>query len=230
MSEEASGGKVDNELADRLDTLFDEDAEEPAVQSGETDDPLDELKSLVMSIEWEITDDLMERFVAQVETLKSRYKDDRLLVMFLQLLGSLGLYVKSNKGKAHPSAFGLLNSVYASFAKAAMPGKISSSEKKKLLYVELNKYKELKEQIGFSRDAGKEAPLAPKFPATEAAARQDPSNATTEGHGDFFDEAPAQSVGGVTPQQFEAAIQDLKRHIRDEFQKLREALLDAENS
>ncbi len=229
MSEEASGGKVDSELADRLDTLFDEDAEEPAGQTGEADDPLDELKSLVMSIEWEITDDLMERFVAQVESLRSRYQDDRILVMFLQLLGSLGLYVKSNKGNAHPSAFGLLNSVYTSFAKAAMPGKISSSEKKKLLYIELNKYKELKEQIGFSRDAPKEKPLDKKNLAAEADAVQDTPKRPIEDNDDFFDKEPANAAGGITPQQFEAAIHDIKLLIQDEFQKLREALLAAEN-
>ena len=227
MSEEASGGKVDSELADRLDTLFDEDAEEPAVQTGEADDPLDELKSLVMSIEWEITDDLMGRFVAQVDTLKSRYQDDRILVMFLQLLGSLGLYVKSNKGNAHPSAFSLLNSVYASFAKAALPGKISSSEKKKLLYVELNKYKELKEQIGFSRDGNKEAALDNKIPAQEAVTKSGGPQPPAEDHDDLFDEGAAHPAGGITSQQFEAALEDLKQLIRDEFQKMREMLLDA---
>ncbi len=229
MSEEASGGKVDSELADRLDTLFDEDAEEPAGQTGEADDPLDELKSLVMSIEWEITDDLMGRFVAQVDTLKSRYQDDRILVMFLQLLGSLGLYVKSNKGNAHPSAFSLLNSVYASFAKAALPGKISSSEKKKLLYVELNKYKELKEQIGFSRDGNKEVPSAKQIPAQKAATKSSGPHPPVEGHDDLFDEASAHPVGGITPQQFEAALEDLKQLIRDEFQQMREMLIDAAN-
>ncbi len=227
MSEEASGGKVDSELADRLDTLFDEDTGEAGGQTSETDDPLDELKSLVMSIEWEITDDLMGRFVAQVETLKSRYKDDRILVMFLQLLGSLGLYVKSNKGNAHPTAFSLLNSVYASFAKAALPGKISSSEKKKLLYIELNKYKELKEQIGFSRDGNKETPSEKRIPAKETTAMPGGPPPPAEDHGDLFDEAPAPPAGGITSQQFEAAIEDLKRLIRDEFQKMREMLLDA---
>ena len=91
MSDEASGRNVDNELANRLDTLFDEDETDSAGVGGEAADPLDELKSLVMSIEWEITDDLMGRFVAQVESLKKRYEEDRILVMFLQLLGSLGL-------------------------------------------------------------------------------------------------------------------------------------------
>ena len=114
---------------------------------GHSKDPLDELKSLVMSIEWEITDDVMERFLSQIDSLKTRFGEDRILIMFLQLLGSLGLYVKTNKGKAHPIAFKLLNSVYNSFENAASPGKISPSEKKKLLYLELNKYKELKKEL-----------------------------------------------------------------------------------
>ncbi len=225
MSEEASGGKVDSELANRLDTLFDEDAVEPTRQSGETDDPLDELKSLVMSIEWEITDDLMGRFVAQVDSLKQRYKDDRILVMFLQLLGSLGLYVKSNKGKAHPSAFSLLNSVYVSFTNAALPGKISSSEKKKLLYVELNKYKELKEQIGHARDTTKELPLEKKTPAAVAGGNHDKRNQPDADDDILFDQAPANPALAVTAQQFEKAIQEIKQLIQDEFHKLREALI-----
>ncbi len=230
MSEEASGGQVDSELADRLDTLFDDDDAQPARQSAEADDPLDELKSLVMSIEWEITDDLMGRFIGQVESLKKRYKDDRILVMFLQLLGSLGLYVKSNKGNAHPTAFSLLNSVYASFANAALPGKISSSEKKKLLYVELNKYKELKEQIGLSRDSTKELPSS-KEGAPAASGRKQSATARADDDADvLFDQAPDNTSLAVTPQQFEEAIQNIKKLIREEFQKLREALANERNN
>lgn len=225
MSDEASGRNVDNELANRLDTLFDEDEADSASTGGETADPLDELKALVMSIEWEITDDLMGRFIAQVESLKKRYVEDRILVMFLQLLGSLGLYVKSNKAGAHPTAFQLINSVYASFANAAMPGKISSSEKKKLLYVELNKYKELKEQIGLSRDATKELPM-------EKTSRQEFSGPQGS---DSSSEHPAQTRSSrqpsptsqtlVTSQQFEDAIASIKQFIQSEFKTLRETLV-----
>ncbi len=230
MSEDTSGGKVDSELANRLDTLFDDDEVATASPSGEAGDPLDELKSLVMSIEWEITDDLMGRFVSQVESLKKRYKDDRILVMFLQLLGSLGLYVKSNKGNAHPSAFSLLNSVYASFANAALPGKISSSEKKKLLYVELNRYKELKEQIGLSRDTTKEMPIGKESLTgdDDQAASEDARN----GDGDDmpFDQPAASPSAGVTWEQFEEAIESLKKLIQDEFAKMREVLVKGGNT
>lgn len=222
MREEVSGRKVDSELANRLDSLFDEDNVEAPGMTGETADPLDELNSLVMSIEWEITDELMGRFVSQVETLKQRYQSDRILVMFLQLLGSLGMYVKSNKGNAHPTAFGLLNSVYASFASAAMPGKISSSEKKKLLYVELNKYKELKEQIGHSRDAPKEDP-GPQ--TTARTARSGPPEATEHKDDELLAaDRAAEKPLPLTVSQFETAVESIKQLIREEFKKLRDAM------
>ena len=164
MKSDAKQSKVDSDLADRLDTLFDETDSDgsSARNKGQSNDPLDELKSLVMSIEWEITDEVMERFLSQIDFLKTRFEEDRILVMFLQLLGSLGLYIKTNKGKAHPNAFKLLNSVYSGFEDATAPGKLSPSEKKKLLYVELNKYKELKEQIELTRSPENEPPRIPE--------------------------------------------------------------------
>ena len=63
MSEPAFGLLPGEAGIKRLDTLFDEDEADSAGAGGEAADPLDELKSLVMSIEWEITDDLMGRFV-----------------------------------------------------------------------------------------------------------------------------------------------------------------------
>jgi hypothetical protein len=163
LKSDAQKSKIDSDLENRLDTLFDENdsTEDSGKTKGQSEDPLDELKSLVMSIEWEITDEVMERFLSQIDSLKTRFEEDRILVMFLQLLGSLGLYVKTNKGKAHPSAFKLLNSVYLSFEDAASPGKISPSEKKKLLYVELNKYKELKGQIESTHSPESEPPRMP---------------------------------------------------------------------
>lgn len=226
MSDQASGRKVDNELASRLDTLFDENAADATTHREENPDPLDELKSLVMSIEWEITDDLMERLVAKVETLKDRYQDDRILLMFLQLLGSLGLYVKTNKGNAHPAAFSLLSSVYASFASAAAPSMVTTSQKKKLLYNELNKYKELKEQVGLGRHPAKE-PMPKKNSSREASGRTEGESTVPDRNSDQpNNSAPGDPSASVTPQQFEMAMAAIKQLIRDEFKRLRDALVE----
>ena len=222
MSTDPQKSKVDNELENRLDSLFDEDGLEDSGGKAEvhSNDPLDELKSLVMSIEWEITDDVMERFINQIESVKTRFGEDRILVMFLQLLGSLGLYVKTNKGKAHPSSFKLLNSVYASFERAAASGKISPSEKKKLLYVELNKYKELKEKIETNREPEPE-PMRTYGTSPETLAGSAEKNRVTA--------AEVQSTGDrnendttVTRQYINEVVANLKAEIVKELSAIRE--------
>lgn len=221
MSKDAQKSKVDSDLANRLDTLFDEeDQGDKAVASkGHSKDPLDELKSLVMSIEWEITDDVMERFLSQIDSLKTRFGEDRILIMFLQLLGSLGLYVKTNKGKAHPIAFKLLNSVYNSFENAASPGKISPSEKKKLLYIELNKYKELKEIIESNRGPETE----PSRASTRVTGPKDDSQkGETAVRKTTVVGSNAKNEALVTQQYIDKTIGELKSLILKELATIRE--------
>lgn len=219
MNSNANESKVDSDLADRLDVLFDENepAEKPAQTQAHSSDPLDELKSLVMSIEWEITDEVMERFLGQIEAVKTRLEADRILVMFLQLLGSLGLYIKTNKGKAHPNAFKLLNSVYQSFEKAASTGSISPSEKKKLLYLELNKYKELKGQIETVREP--EAGPTPRIPASA-----EPKDAVKPKGGGAGNGSPGRPGAGVTQDYFDEAIRSFQARILKELAAIREDL------
>ena len=220
MKSDAKQSKVDSDLADRLDTLFDETGsdERPAQNKGQSNDPLDELKSLVMSIEWEITDEVMERFLSQIDALKARFEEDRILVMFLQLLGSLGLYIKTNKGKAHPNAFKLLNSVYSGFEDATSPGKLSPSEKKKLLYVELNKYKELKEQIESTRSPENEPPRVPETVAGRGSGQKKAEKETR----------PMANVGEsahsdpVSQAHFDEVVDALKTLILKEMSEIRE--------
>lgn len=220
MNNDAKKSKVDSDLENRLDTLFDDDdqAEKPLVSHGPSEDPLDELKSLVMSIEWEITDDVMARFISQIDLLKIRFEEDRILVMFLQLLGSLGLYVKTNKGKAHPISFKLLNSVYNSFETAVSPGKISPSEKKKLLYVELNKYKELKEQIEAKRGGETEPPRVPATTAGLANGKEEQDNSvreTTVAGNHVHDSAT------VTRKHFDEVMESFKALLTKELSGIR---------
>jgi hypothetical protein len=219
LNSDANQSKVDSDLADRLDTLFDENeaTEDSGKAKGQSQDPLDELKSLVMSIEWEITDDVMERFLSQVDSVKTRFEEDRILVMFLQLLGSLGLYVKTNKGKAHPNAFKLLNSVYASFEKAASPGIISPSEKKKLLYVELNKYKELKGQIETVRE--------PEPAVAHGGGASSESKGQAQPGGTRQEDAPSGKPGSaVTQRHFDTVIDHLKTSLLNELAAIREEI------
>ena len=82
--------------------------------------PIKELKSVVLSLEWEITDQVMQRLTEEISNLEDVYKVDKIVVAFLQLLGSLGKYIQKKKADAHPESISLLNSVYEHLEKAIL--------------------------------------------------------------------------------------------------------------
>ena len=139
-----------DEIDDRLDDLFAEDKIRQKADGTSSDIkkyPLKELKAIILSIDWEITDDVMNRLADQVAGLKKRYKDDRVIFMLLQLLGSIGEHIRINRGKSHPDSFKFLNSLFNKLDKVVRNEKLTESEKKKILSVEVNRYKVLKDKL-----------------------------------------------------------------------------------
>jgi hypothetical protein len=141
---------INEQVEDRLDNLFGEEEASDVVIKEEIeprDSPLRELKTIVLSIDWEITDEVMTSFVDQIKVLKEKYSDNKIILVFLQLLGSLGEYIKINKGRSHPDTFKILNSLFNNLDKIFQYPDLAESEKKKILAIELAKYKNLKEQL-----------------------------------------------------------------------------------
>lgn len=75
-----AGNKLDNE------SLFNEE-----------DSPIDGLKAVVMSIEWEITDQTMLEFDGEIEKLKEMWANEKAPLAFLKILGAIGEYIKAAK-------------------------------------------------------------------------------------------------------------------------------------
>jgi hypothetical protein len=216
------------ELESRLDDLFGEDdkfSEGPVADEGPTDYPLGELKNLVLSIDWEITDEVLKKFIRQVNDLKSTYKDDKINLTFLQILGSLGEYIKTNRGKAHPKTFKILNSVVLS-------KDMQENEKKRILRDEMNNYKVLREQISHDKTAKirkkaakteKPIKLKKQVKQLDAAVSRTPKV-----------EKPVKASGEVLPDremsdasysdEIARAVEEIKKFVQAEFKMLREEL------
>lgn len=176
---------VNEEVEGRLDNLFgDEDTAADILEdSYESDDsPLRELKTIVLSLDWEITDEIMTNFVEQVAALKDRLKDDKIILVFLQLLGSLGEYIRINKGKSHPGAFKILTSLFNELDKVAQSKDLTESDKKKILSAELTKYKTLKEQLikAKPKKEEKESEISPEKKTVEPVGLKDLATAINE--------------------------------------------------
>jgi hypothetical protein len=165
---------INNEVEGRLENLFgDEDTAADILEdSHESDDsPLRELKTIVLSIDWEITDEVMTNFVEQITVLKDTLRDDKVVLVFLQLLGSIGDYIRINKGKSHPGAFKILTSLFNELDKVVRSKDLTEADKKQILSTELNKYKTLKEQLIKAKPKKEaEEPAPSSAPKTEEAA------------------------------------------------------------
>lgn len=193
-----------DEIDGRLDDLFAGD-KTPQKAYGESSDikeyPLKDLKAVILSIDWEITDDAMKRLAEQVAGLKKRYKDDRIVFMLIQLLGSIGEYIRINRGKSHPDSFKFLNSLFKKLDKVVRTKGLTESEKKKILSVEVNKYKVLKDKLSHRK------PVAEKGKQVKPAVK-----------------AKAEKTDVLPIEAFSDAMDQIRQLIRSEFDSLREEL------
>ncbi len=235
MARQNDEDSLSEELESRLDDLFGEDdkySEGPVTEDSAQDYPLSELKNLVLSIDWEITDEVLQKFIGQIRDLKTTYKDDKINLTFLQILGSLGEYIKTNRGKAHPKTFKILNSVFSQFDDVVLNDDMQEIEKKKILRTEMNKYKVLREQITQDKAAKKKKKpveaAEPVKPRKKAASAQ--SEVASTAMVETATGEPAKSVQRTAAddhafaEQIASAVEDIKRFIQAELKTLREEL------
>ena len=156
---------LNTELENRLDDLFGEN-DNPSSEASEKElrahYPLVELKNLILSIDWEITDEVLESLLQQLKDLQLTYKHDKIVTTFLQILNSLANYIKTYRAKAHPKTFKILNSVFASLDKVVLSREMTELSKKRILRAEMNRYKELRAAIAENKAAGAKRAVKPQ--------------------------------------------------------------------
>jgi len=230
-AEEAPGADVEQ----RLDRFFGEEDDEPPPKTDRkparetpkkmATSPINDLKSVILSLEWEITDQVMQNLGEEIRKLEETYRSDKIAVAFLQLLGSLGKYIRKKRAEAHPESIRLLNSVYENFEVALTSTEMSEAEKKKRLVSQVNQYKKLKEEI--------KTPGAGRKPAEEAVAPEEAAAAPAETAMDASDPsmmrlpesaAVGGDVGGARHQEILQAIHSLQRTVQEELRALRQDL------
>jgi hypothetical protein len=225
-------GTVTGEVKSRLEDLFGEGGKAPVfMEDGGTpeDSSLRSLKAIVLSVDWEIDDEVMGRLLEEIDRLEDTYKDDKTLVSFFRLFGSVAAYIKTRKGNAHPGAIKLLNSVYNSLEKVLLSKDITQAEKKQILVVQVKEFKKLKEQIA-SRKADTAGYKEVKSFKETAPVIEEQKNDVLVQVGHRPPEEPTEELlrsemSRMTPQEALAYILvELKQVIRAEFKALKAEL------
>ena len=214
-SQNQNQSAADEEVCELEELVVNKKAKEPAA----ADQPLAELKSIVLSIV----------FLFKIASLKRAYKNEKIILMFLQLLGSLGEYIKTNRGNAHPKTFKVLNSVFSRLENIVSTKGMAESEKIKMLRIEMDKYKQLRNKVSKKKAAeirkGKAKPLLKDEPDESTRKRQppviDPDRAATLA----AEKKQVHDLTAAIPQATLAeAIEDLKQFIHSELSVLRQEL------
>ena len=141
--------------------------------------------------------------------------------MFLQLLASLGQYIKTNRGNAHPKTFKILNSVFSRLEEVILTEKMSEADKKNLLRAEMQKYKQLRNKV-----SQKKAATAGRKVVPAVAKPEQPATATLDRKGERPDKDTVSSADAAAPsaEALAEAIKELKQFIHSEFNALKQEL------
>ncbi len=155
----------------------------------------------------------MASLLREVKRLEEIYREEKIPFTLLQILASIGKYIRLTKGKAHPNTVKLINSVYLALEKTAASDGMTQQEKEKVLLVEVTKFKKLKEEITLRKEDKAEE----KQDEVVAAKEREPGTLPEV-------EKPWQASGTFPKAPHEAfatAVEEIKDLIRAEFKALR---------
>ncbi len=206
------------EVDSRLDDIFVEDEEKYPIRG---------LKEVVLSLDWEINDENVDRFLKEIENLKEQFKEDKILFSFLKMLAGVGKYLNAKRADSHPETTKLLSSVYFDLEKVIGHKDLTELDKKRILNNDIKRFKKLKEDISMGKAAVKEAPTEEEeFPTVE-----EKKQAVQEtGKEAASLSAPGTQAGSLLGQMtvneaIAYALEDIKKTIKSECSEIRKELL-----
>ena len=131
---------------------------------GSEESPVARLKTIVLSIDWEITDDNLTQFNEELLDLKDIWADDKLKLVYVQALQKISKYIFQLKSESHPDAIKLLLTFFYNLEKIVVDSNLSEADKKEILRGDVKKFEQLKYQISghvrSDQDPAKKKPAA----------------------------------------------------------------------
>ena len=106
-----------------------------------------ELKGIILSLDWEISDSIIGKLDLEVNRLKQKWPKSKIHHSFLQMFESIGQYVKKNRANTHPGAISLLTSLCKSFDQVVKHPNFSDAQRNEILSREVHKFNQLKQAI-----------------------------------------------------------------------------------
>jgi len=156
-----TGRQYDDDLtvgADEYNESFSTDYVDLFEPLGDDDAPIAKLKTIILSIDWEITDDILHQLNDELQDLKDVWAGNKINLIYVQALEKIGRYISLEKANSHPNAIKLLLAFYYNLEKIVSSSSMNEEEKKQLLLQDVKKFDQFKVQIAPSKE--KKGPAA----------------------------------------------------------------------
>ncbi len=171
------------------------------------DSKIDDLKEVMLTIDWEISEDTLENFKKVITNLLSELKFYNIHFAFLKIIHSIVQYIGTQKANAHTDSISFLHSVFENFEKIVQTPEMTYKEKKQLLENDIKKFQVFKNKISSGNKTSQTvdntlddedyAPALSQFRQTSISGANDDTSLTTLSEIDDSD-IPDQSVTDTT--------------------------------
>jgi hypothetical protein len=196
---------------------------------------IENLKAVILAIDWEISDENLKRFDRELSLQMERFKSYNIHYTFLQILNSTGRYVAAQKAKAHADSIFFLRSVFTSFESLiANPG-MPLKEKRQVLEAELKKFNAFKVKVASRQKQVQAEPEANEFqsvtPALSHLSKAPHMSASDEDGGTLTALDDAEPYGTPPAPSKKPSVQNGSGDVMDDLFSIKESpadeLLDA---
>ncbi len=115
--------------------------------SNDEESPISRLKSLILSIDWEITDEVLMQFNEELLDLRDIWANEKINLIYVQALEKISKYIYQKKADSHPSAIKLLLTLYHNLEKIVSSYDLTEEQKKEILVEDVKRFESLKRHI-----------------------------------------------------------------------------------
>ena len=105
------------------------------------------LRILLLSIEWEITDDILSKYLNETIQLQRLFQNNRYLKRLLQIQYFYGRFIKTYPNRIPLKTYKILYTLYNCMNNILANKKLSDFEKKKIVEQEIHRYKNFRKYL-----------------------------------------------------------------------------------
>lgn len=111
------------------------------------DKDMNELKEVILAIDWEISDTTTGNFETVVAKLLSKNKTYKIHYIYLKIIHSIGKYIGRQQADAHTVSISFLKSIFKNLEKIVQTPTMPLKERKHLTENDISRFKEFKQKI-----------------------------------------------------------------------------------